>query len=282
MPHFDSDTKLVAIIGESISHSKSPAMMNAAFRERGLNYYYDIINVDQKKFGTTIKEIAKRNFAGLTLTIPYKIEILKYLDAIDPLAQVIGAVNTVKIENGKMTGYNTDGMGFVNGLESDCGLQAEGNTFFVIGAGGVSRAIMTVLAARKAKAVYLESRTDEKAAALCQHINTNIRDCCIALPHTADFGPYIRQCSTLINASFVGMPPYEQEIPIDPKLLHPALLVADVIYNPPKTRLLQEAEKCGCKIINGQSLLFHQGKIAFKIWTGEDAPADVMRQAVYE
>lgn len=111
------NTKLAAIIGTDIGHSKSPAMMNAAFQKLGLDAYYYAMNIKEEDFGTVVKGISKMNFMGLTLTIPYKIQILQYLDEIDPLAEIIGAVNTIKIQDGRMIGYNTDGAGFVRGLE---------------------------------------------------------------------------------------------------------------------------------------------------------------------
>lgn len=127
------NTKLAAIIGTDIGHSKSPAMMNAAFQKLGLDAYYYAMNIKEEDFGTVVKGISKMNFMGLTLTIPYKIQILQYLDEIDPLAEIIGAVNTIKIQDGRMIGYNTDGAGFVRGLEVDCGLMIEDQVYFVVG-----------------------------------------------------------------------------------------------------------------------------------------------------
>lgn len=277
----NQSTKQVAIIGESISHSMSPAMMNAAFREKGLDYHFSIINAAPEDFRNVMMKLPEQNYAGLTVTIPYKIEIMQYLDEIDPMARLIGAVNTVKFENGKMMGYNTDGEGFVRGLEEDFGVNIPDNTFFIIGAGGVSRALTTVLASRKPKRIFLESLYFEDARALCDNINHNVYDCCVPLKTDEDFKPFIDQSDVVINASFIGMPPHENETPIDTSLLRKELLVADVIYNPLKSKFLQAADELGCRHLNGQVQLFHQGKIAFKIWTGEEAPSGVMRKAVF-
>lgn len=275
------NTKLAAIIGTDIGHSKSPAMMNAAFQKTGLDAYYYAMNIKEEDFGTVVKGISKMNFVGLTLTIPYKIQILPYLDEIDPLAEIIGAVNTIKIVDGKMIGYNTDGAGFVKGLEVDCGIHVPDHTFFVVGAGGVSRAIMTVLASKKPKKIYLANRTVSKAEEICTHLNRTFGEICEPLSLDSDLKPYIDQATVLINATNIGMPPYDGQAPIDLGLLHKNLLVADVIYNPRKTLLLQNAESLGCPIVNGQSLLLHQGKIAFHIWTGLEAPGEEMYQAVF-
>ncbi|MCI8284777.1 MAG: shikimate dehydrogenase [Firmicutes bacterium] len=290
------NTKLTAIIGTDIGHSKSPAMMNAAFRELGLDYYYFPMNIKEDDFSDVIRGISKMNFAGLTITIPYKIEVIKYLDEIDRTAQIIGAVNTVKIEDGRLKGYNTDGEGFVRGLEADKGVNIADSAFVVTGAGGVSRAIMTVLASRKAaadkkqnginisscdKKIYLANRTFEKAEELCRKLNELVCDCCVPLHLNEELRAYIKKADVLINATNIGMPPFENETPINSDMIHNGLLAADVIYNPRKTKFLKQAEEAGCDIVNGQSLLLHQGKIAFKIWTGLEAPTTVMFKAVF-
>ena len=277
------NTKLAAIIGTDIGHSKSPAMMNAAFQEKNLDYYYYAMNIKEEHFGDVIKGISKMNFAGLTITIPYKIQVIQYLDEIDPLAEIIGAVNTIKVQDGKLKGYNTDGAGFVRGLEVDCGVHVPDHTFFIVGAGGVSRAITTVLASKHPKKIYLANRTTSKANEICSRLNQEFgHDLCIPLSLEDDIKSYIDQSSVLINTTNLGMPPYEDQCAINLSLLRPELLVADVIYNPKKTLLLQTAEQLGCQIVNGQSLLLHQGKIAFQIWTGLEAPDEVMANAVFK
>lgn len=275
------NTKLASIIGTDIGHSKSPAMMNAAFEELGMDAYYFPMNIQEKDFGTVVKGLSKMNYMGLTITIPYKLEILSYLDEIDPLAKIIGAVNTVRIQDGKLKGFNTDGEGFVRGLEVDGGLIIADQTFLVIGAGGVSRAIMTVLASRRPKKIYLANRTVEKAEEICEKLNREVCPCCVPLPLDCNLEPFAAESTVLINATNIGMPPMEGKSPVDLSLLRPDLFVADVIYNPRRTLLLETAEKMGCQVVNGQSLLLHQGKIAFQIWTGKEAPVDVMARAVF-
>ena len=275
------NTKLASIIGTDIGHSKSPAMMNAAFETLGMDAYYFPMNIQEEDFGTVVKGLSKMNYMGLTITIPYKLEILSYLDEIDPLAKIIGAVNTVRIQDGKLKGFNTDGEGFVRGLEVDGGLIIADQTFLVIGAGGVSRAIMTVLASRRPKKIYLANRTVEKAEEICEKLNREVCPCCVPLPLDCNLEPFAAESTVLINATNIGMPPMEGKSPVDLSLLRPDLFVADVIYNPRRTLLLETAEKMGCRVVNGQSLLLHQGKIAFQIWTGKEAPVDVMARAVF-
>lgn len=290
------DTKLGAIIGTDIGHSKSPAMMNAAYEKLGLDAYYYPMNIKEEDFGDVIRGISKMNYMGLTITIPYKLEVMKYLDEIDRTAEIIGAVNTIKITEGKMKGFNTDGEGFVRGLEADKGVNVAESTFVVVGAGGVSRAIMTVLASRKAaaddagrepgipaceKKIYLANRTMKRAEELCDKLNKLVYDCCVPVPLDETLAQYIDKADVLVNATNVGMPPQQDMTPVDTAMLHSGMLVADVIYNPRKTKLLEAAEAMGCDIVNGQSLLLHQGKMAFNIWTGLEAPGDDMFKAVF-
>lgn len=290
------DTKLGAIIGTDIGHSKSPAMMNAAYEKLGLDAYYYPMNIKEEDFGDVIRGISKMNYMGLTITIPYKLEVMKYLDEIDRTAEIIGAVNTIKITEGKMKGFNTDGEGFVRGLEVDKGVNVAESTFVVVGAGGVSRAIMTVLASRKAaaddagrepgipaceKKIYLANRTMKRAEELCDKLNKLVCDCCVPVPLDETLAQYIDKADVLVNATNVGMPPQQDMTPVDAAMLHSGMLVADVIYNPRKTKLLEAAESMGCDIVNGQSLLLHQGKMAFNIWTGLEAPGDDMFKAVF-
>ncbi len=282
MKQITVDTRLTGVIGSNVADSKSPAMMNSAFKSLGLDYYFLPINVDPEAFPDVLRGVAKMNFAGLSVTLPYKIDVLKYLDAIDPLAEVIGAVNAVKIDNGTIKGFNTDGEGFVRGLEVDKQLVIRDHSFFIIGAGGVARAIAVVLASRKPRKIFLTNRTFAKAQELADKINTDVFPCCEAVPFNTAMQAPINESTVLINATSVGMAPHADRCPLDPSFFHGNLaLVADVIYSPLKTRFLEAAEQLGCDIINGQSQLYHQGKIAFRIWTGKDAPEQVMTTAIY-
>lgn len=271
----------IALIGQNIRHSKSPAMMNRAFRAAGLNYHYGLLDIAPHQLKETLDMALAQDYAGLTITMPYKIEVLQYLHHLDPMARLIGSVNTVSIHDGKLTGYNTDGEGFVQGIEQNHGIHVPEHTFFIIGAGGAARAIATVLASRKPKRIYLESRTYETAAQLCRHINDHVYSCCIPLESTANFAPYLQESTVLINTSPVGMAPQVEHFSIDPALLHPKLLVVDIIYNPLETKLLQAARALGCRAENGQFMLKGQGMLAFRLWTGHPAPEQVMHDAVY-
>lgn len=274
-------SRLAAIIGADVSHSKSPDMMNAAFAEARMDCYYFPFSVPEEDFDDVVEAIKSLPFMGLTITMPYKVKILRHLDEIDPLAKVIGAVNTVKLDRGRYIGCNTDGEGFVRGLEIDRGINVPDNIFFIVGAGGASKAITTILASRRPQKIYLFNRTFEKAEAICTVVNESVYDCCEPIRLDGNFKKYINKSTVLVNTTNVGTNELEGQSPLDTSFLHKEMLVADILYHPEKTKLLLDAEKLGCRIINGKSLLIHQGKIAFKFWTGIEAPADVMAQQLF-
>ncbi|HBH12391.1 MAG: Shikimate dehydrogenase [Clostridiales bacterium 38_11] len=277
----DVKTKLVGLLGYPLGHSLSPLMQNKAFKLTGLNCLYLPIEAENKDYSELLSGMKKMNFIGFNVTIPGKIDIIQHLDAIHPLAEKIGSVNTVQIENGRMTGYNTDGEGFVSSLTSETRCVISESSFMVLGAGGACRAIAMTLAEREAKKIVIANRTFIKAKALCDEINGCIRDCCIPLALStevlAQYMPYI---NVLINTTNIGLFPNVDNTPIDHKLLRKDLLVADIIYNPIRTRMLIEAEEIGCVTLSGIGMFVNQGVEAFKIWTGIDPPVREMREIV--
>ncbi|MDD4833479.1 MAG: shikimate dehydrogenase [Lutispora sp.] len=280
MTNINSKTKLIGLLGYPLGHSISPAMQNAAFQSQEINNLYIPIEVKAEDLETVVKAMPKMNFSGFNVTIPYKIEIIKYLDEIDSLAKSIGAVNTVLIEDGKLKGYNTDGIGFLRSFEAGLGLRAEGKKIFILGSGGASRAISMTLAMNKVNKLYICNRTYEKAAALVVDINSQFGNSSIAVPMVYEnMAEALKEADIFINTTNVGTYPNADEMSIDKGLLHSNLIVCDVVYNPKKTKLLQEAEKIGCKTLSGLGMLVYQGAQAFEIWTGVEAPVDVMFDA---
>lgn len=280
MTNINSKTKYIALLGCPLGHSISPAIQNAAFQDHGINNLYIPLEVKPEDLGTVVKAMPKMNFSGFNVTIPYKIEIIKYLDEIDSLAKSIGAVNTVLIEDGKLKGYNTDGIGFLRSFEKGLGLGAEGKKIFILGSGGASRAISMTLAMNKVNKLYICNRTYEKAAALVVDINSQFGNSSIAVPMVYEnMEEALKEADIFINTTNVGTYPNADEMPIDKGLLNSRLIVCDVVYNPKKTKLLQEADKIGCKTLSGRGMLVYQGAEAFEIWTGVEAPVDVMLDA---
>ena len=273
----DVKTKLVGLLGNPLGHSFSPAMHNKAFETLGLNYFYLPIEVTAEDLPTVAAGIAKMNFAGYNITIPHKIHIMDCLDAIDPLAQAIGAVNTVVFEDGRATGYNTDGEGFVRSLEAESGITVDGKRLFVVGCGGAARAIAMTLAFKGASKVYLCNRTEQKAHDLTAEINSKVKPCSEVVPmDTVRIRDTIRQADVLINTTSIGMHPEEDRIPIDGDLIPGGMVVSDIVYNPARTKLLKIAEEKGCQIVPGLGMLVYQGAEGFRKWTGAEPPVEVM------
>ena len=283
MNSVNSERKYIGLLGYPLGHSFSPDMQNAAFRNRNVNYVYKLIEVKPADFPSVAKALPSMDYEGFNVTIPYKVEIIRYLDEIDEAAKCIGAVNTVVIKDGKLKGYNTDGIGFLRSLEESMGSGVEGKNIFVLGSGGASRAICMISALNKARKIFICNRTFEKAIALAEDINKYVPESSIALPMECDeMSKTIRNADVFINTTSVGTFPKVDEIPIDSSLLNKKLIVYDVIYNPQKTKLLLEAEKLGCKTISGLGMLVYQGAEAFELWTGKKAPADLMFDVLSE
>jgi shikimate dehydrogenase len=273
----DTHTKLVGLLGRPLGHSLSPAMHNRAFQALGLNYCYLPIEVTARDLPVVTAGIARMNFAGYNVTIPHKIRVMDCLDAIDPLARAIGAVNTVTIEDGRSTGYNTDGIGFLQSLEAGGGLSVADKSILVLGSGGAARAIAMTLAREGAARVAISNRTVQKARALADDVNRQGRTCCEALAlQKTPLAAALRSTDILVNTTSVGMHPDSGGSPIDSALLPEHLVVCDIVYNPRRTLLLETARQKGCRIVEGLGMLVYQGAASFRLWTGRSAPIGAM------
>ncbi|MEL7649108.1 MAG: shikimate dehydrogenase [Sedimentibacter sp.] len=274
-------TKLTGLLGYPLGHSMSPVMQNAAFEYCSMNRIYIPVEVKPENLETVVRGISKMNFDGFNVTIPHKIEIMKYLDETDEYARCIGAVNTVKIKDGRLKGYNTDGIGFLRSFEENTGDRIEGKSVFVLGSGGASRAVSMTLALNKAKKMYICNRTFDKASSLADDIKRQTGIRCEAVSFDPEeIKKALQDTDVLINTTSVGMSPNMEESPLDKSLLDKRLTVCDIVYNPRKTRLLKDAEEKGCRIVEGLPMLVYQGAEAFEVWTDVKAPADVMFEAV--
>lgn len=277
----DVNTRLVGLLGHPLGHSFSPMMQNAAFEKLGLNYLYLPIEVTDEHLKDVVTGLSRMNFAGYNITIPHKVRIMEYIDRIDDLARIIGAVNVVSLKNGVSTGYNTDGEGFVRSLQAGTGESVKDKVFFVMGSGGAARAIGVTLAFRGAKEILICNRTAQKAHVLADEINTRVRPCSEVVPMDNEkMRLAVRHADILVNTTSVGMHPNENELPVSRECLHGSLTVADIVYNPRRTMLLQAAKDIGSKVIDGLGMLVYQGAEAFRIWTGVEPPVDVMFDAV--
>ncbi|HIH61181.1 MAG TPA: shikimate dehydrogenase [Methanobacteriales archaeon] len=273
-------TNVVGVIGDPVEHSLSPIMHNAAFNHLNLDYVYVAFHVKKGMAKEAIEAMKTFNIKGLNVTIPHKVDILDYVDKVDETTELIGAVNTLKLEDGKVWGFNTDGLGCVRALEEVTTL--DDKNIIILGAGGASRAIAFQLVSYNIGGLHILNRTPENAKKLAEDIKNKLGTSVFAggLEHLKE---KIKDSDILINTTPVGMYPNTDAKPLaTAEILHKNLIVKDLVYNPPQTRLLKEAEKAGARTISGIKMLVYQGAESFKIWTGKEAPTDIMEEAILE
>jgi len=278
----NTKTELLGLLGNPLEHSFSPKMHNKTYEKNSMNYLYLPLEIEEENIEDVLKGIKHMKFIGFNVTIPYKIKIMKFLDEIDTLAKKIGSVNTVKITNGKLIGFNTDGSGFVKSLQIDSKIDVNKNKFLLLGAGGASRSIAMTLADRGAEKILIANRTVEKAKELSTEVNSKVRKCCsyVDINSIKKMKESTNIVDVIINTTSLGMYPNIEGCPINTELLLKKHLVADIVYNPVKTKLLKEAENKGCKIQNGLGMLINQAAEAFEIWTDKEAPIGDMRKVI--
>jgi shikimate dehydrogenase len=256
-------------------------MFNETFKKLNMDYFYFPIEVENDKLEAVVNGIRCMNYAGFNVTKPNKIKILEYLDELDGLAEKIGSVNVVVIKDGRLKGYNTDGIGFVQALLDETGMNLSRNTFFIFGAGGASRALSATLADQAAKKLYIVDKIDQASKSLVDDINNKIRVCAEFIAFDdAPVQELLQKSDVLVNASGIGMYPHLENTPVDKKILFKDLLVYDITYNPLKTRLLLDAEEVGCKTMNGIGMVINQGIKGFALMTGMPEPAEIMKDAM--
>ena len=278
--NFGSKTKIYGLIGYPVKHTFSPLMHNALFKKFKMNATYVPFEVRPEELKSKIRYMKCIGISGLNVTIPHKENVVKYLDRVDKEAALIGAVNTIVLKGGKFKGFNTDGRGFIKSLEEEFAISPRRKKFFIMGAGGVSRAISFSLALSGAKRIVLLDDIKTKAIRLAKSLEKNTKGEVIALEKDKKaMKELILDSDVFINATPCGMKKSDSRL-INPKFLHKKLFVCDVIYNPPATRLLKDAKKKGARTLNGLSMLINQGAISFNLWTGRKASLDVMRKAI--
>ena len=263
-------TKITGLFGYPVEHTLSPVMHNAAFEALGLDYCYVAFPVHPDYLREAVKAISALNLGGVNITVPHKERVIPFLDEIDKEASYIGAVNTIVNSKGRLTGYNTDGRGFMQSL-FESGISAEGKEVLIVGAGGASRAI-SYYVGKEAKKVYLYDIEKEKAERLVADLKKNFDNI-----STVDDIARIERFHLLINATPLGLKK-EDPLPFDTARLRSDQIVCDLIYK--KTRLLEEASKKECIALDGLGMLLWQGVFAFELWTGMSPPVDIMRDAL--
>jgi len=276
----DSHTALFGVIGDPIRHSKSPIMMNRAFRETGINGVYTAFHITDQTLPAFIAGVRAMNIRGVNVTIPHKLQVMELLDHIDAGAAAIGAVNTIVNDNGVLTGYNTDCIGYVRSLKEEALPSLAGKRIVVIGAGGAARGIIYALLQEKPAQVTVVNRTFDKAEQLASSLGAYAESGVLDAKPSASLQELCRDAELIINTTSIGMYPNIADTPLDASWLQPETVASDLIYNPLQTRFMQEAQERGCKTHGGLGMFINQGAFAFEYWTGKPAPVAVMRETV--
>ncbi|WP_298499747.1 shikimate dehydrogenase [uncultured Methanobrevibacter sp.] len=272
-------TNIVGLIGHPVEHSFSPPMHNAAFKKLGMDYAYVAFDVEPKNISQAIEGAQALNIKGFNVTIPHKIEVMQYLDGLDEVAALIGAVNTIDFKD--LKGYNTDGIGAIRAIEEVT--KVKNKNVIVAGAGGASRAISFYLAKFGVDSLIILNRNVEKAKNLAGDVSASNLIDDVKADSISEIGNYLKDADILVDTTPLGMHPHIDDEPIaKAEDMHDDLVVFDAVYNPNETVLLKEAIKAGAKPIYGIKMLLYQGAESFRIWTGQDAPISVMENALNE
>ena len=250
-------------------------MHNAAFAALGLNWRYLAFEVDPKNLRAAIAGARAMGFAGLNLTVPHKLLAVDMVDELDASAKTWGSVNTIRFENGRAIGFNTDADGLTNSLRQDLAMELRGAKVLLLGVGGAGRTAALKLAAENVTELFLVNRTANKAEEIAGEIRKQFPSVKVSVGYPK------AEVDLLLNATSLGLKP-DDGSPLDEKQfsLKQTHAVYDMIYQPAETKLLTDAKAAGCKTANGIGMLVQQGAKAFEIWAGQPAPVAVMRRAV--
>ncbi len=277
----DGKTQLLGLFGYPVKHTASPAMQNAALAALKINCVYLPFEVSPNHLGQAVGGLRALNFLGANVTVPYKQDVIEFLDGISGEARLIGAVNTIKVEGKRIVGYNTDGRGFVRSLKEEAGFNFAKKRMVLIGAGGAGRAVAVQSGLEGLGHLAVADEQESRAESLAEHVSAKIPGCEASAMQVGDkeFADALAEADVVVDATPLGMHSSDPTS-FDPALLQKGTIVVDLVYNPPATKLLRAAQKRGCKVFNGLGMLLYQGAIALELWTGRKAPIEIMRSAL--
>jgi len=280
--NLDPDQPLLAgLIGDPVTHSRSPALHNAAFANLGIHARYELWPTPAAELPARVDALRAPQILGANVTLPHKIAVLPLLDRLDPLAELIGAVNTIIREaDGSLTGTNTDAPAFLASLREEAGYDPAGQTIVILGASGAARAAAMALASSGVARLVIANRTLDRAEALLGDLlaAADGDPQLFALsPDDAGLAELLAEASLIVNATSIGW--HGDESPLAAALIPPDALVFDMVYRP--TRLLRDAAARGARTLDGAGMLARQAALAFERWTGQAAPLDVMLTALH-
>lgn len=275
--------KVLGIIGYPIGHTLSPVLHRHLIRQMELPFTYEAFEVHPDKLAYALDGMRGLSIRGLNVTIPHKQTVLPHLDSIQEEARQLGAVNTISLEDGKLVGYNTDGMGFTDSLQKEKGCIPKDRRILILGAGGATAAIAFQLASHKPKELAIANRTLKKAQVIAEMVQTfryekKIR--CFSLDDQ-ELMDTVKNMDIIVNTTSYGMKG-ETGTLIDTENLHSGQLVCDIVYRPLETPLLKEAKRKGAEVLDGLGMLIHQGVRSLRIWTGQPISHEGLRERLIE
>lgn len=285
MPKISGTTKLVGLLGSPVTQSMSPAMHTASFAKMGIDAVYLGFDVQPEQLESVVKGFAEAGVTGYNVTMPCKTKVLPYLDELTPVAELMGAVNTVVIKDGKSIGDNTDGAGFVRNMKLH-GFEPEGKVITVAGAGGAGSAVFTQLALDGVVAINIFNRHDDFWDVTQKKImelssKTGVPMVLGDLDDKELLTRAIKNSDLFVNATRVGMAPIEDECVIDEDMLHEGLFVADTVYEPRETKLIRMAKEHNLQTAPGLGMLLQQAALGEKIWFDVDMPTDYIEEEFF-
>lgn len=270
--------KIYGVLGNPAKHSLSPVMHNAAFNALGIDAEYKIFEKAPEELELFLRLLGIYDIFGLNVTVPYKEKVLPFMNFVSTEARLIGAVNTIKVSDKRLEGYNTDGEGFYRHLTRDLKFDPRDKNIALIGAGGAAKAVAVYLSKRTPKFLSIYDKDQVKAKGLVLHLKEHFGSVGFILADSIE-KLNIQYCNLLVNATPVGMNAGDSCL-VDKKFIHKDLLVYDLIYTPKETELLKVAAEKGAMVSNGTGMLLYQGMLSFEIWTGKSAPKEVMQKAL--
>ncbi|MBR0382618.1 MAG: shikimate dehydrogenase [Eubacterium sp.] len=279
-------TRLTGLLGRPVSHSISPMMHNESFRLLGLDYRYLCFDVGTEELPAVVEGLRLMGARGWNLTMPDKTLMCTLADQLSPASRISGSVNTIVNDGGILTGYTTDGIGYIRSAR-EAGFDIEGKTMTLLGAGGAATAILVQCALDGMKEIRVFNRkspTFERAQTIAKELN-EVTDCKVTLhplDNRKDLSESIAESDILTNATNIGMAPDTDAcILADSRDLRPDLYVSDIIYNPRETKLLRMAKEAGCSCFGGLGMLLYQGAASFQLWTGQEMPVEKIKEKYF-
>ena len=278
----------LGVFGDPVAHSRSPQMQNAALEKSGLGMSYAKFEIGADELPAALALLPELNFVGVNLTVPHKVAAVKLMDEVDETARQVGAINTIKIENDKLRGFNTDGKGFSRAIREEFSVDLRDLRVLLLGAGGAGRAIAWECAQENCERLVIANRDLEKAQLLATELRPYFAEARVLGPvprlqaiswNEAAFRFQIANVDLVVNATPLGLH-HADVAPISARLLAPHLMVYDTVYADDQTAFVSAAVEAGARAANGLSMLLHQGALAFEIWFDRVAPLDAMRKAL--